>query len=720
MTSSFFVKIPNAYGVATPNEKLLTPVGINEHSEKIRKLLSKVRGLKEKKEGAKMIVHEKAIEGNKSSEEERKESENLFFEVLTNSIISDGASIYITNRDSDDSEINSFSYENAGYSINNTVRKGGKLYIIEASVSRDTTITHNGIEFVKNLSTSEYAIVKKRGKQIIESGANAEGTKIYGGEQTIFGQGILKSGLLIKDKASSAYNTEIHAADGMLGIQNVYSGGMAVDTKVMKGGVQNLGSQKNFNNGFSEDADTADIEEEDFTLNEGAFALSTELFKNGMQNIFAGGNAGEVTLYDRATQKIYDTGYVDTLTINHQAQSWMLAGAIADKDTNVHDFGSLYLYSGNGEAVTKVENLNLNGKDTKLYIIASEDNGKKTHVNIQNLKGNGRVIFTSSGANKHYSQLNLDDLSGFLHFDFNVNFAKHLSDYLVIKERSSGYHTISVMDSGREMTNSFHKKLKLISDHSGKAHFTLTNTFGEKIETIDAGTYRYRLKHRNNKDTGKIWYLDANYAADKTSPSLFSDFNLQPSAMASLSSDLAEHTIEKGMIVTIADSSVNSSGEKVDSNGETSIRNTVKNGGKLFVYSGGFSLYTKIENGGIELIKTQGISQDSIVHKGGQQRIENEGKAEDTQIFGGEQFVSGKSDIKGEKVKSSAYDTVISGENGVRGYQNVYDDGEAFRTKIMEGGVQNLYVEGDIDDYRSFAFNTEVFSGGEQHVLAGE
>ncbi|WP_254472692.1 BafA family autotransporter [Bartonella sp. B1098] len=720
MTSSFFIKIANADGVETLKEKLLTPVGINEHLEETRELFSKVRGLKEKKEGAKIIVHEKMIEGRKSSEAERKGADNLFFEVLTNSVISDGATIYITNRDSESSgeKVNSFNYKNAGYSINNTVQEGVKLYIDAASVSRDTTIEHGGIEFVQNLSTSEYATVKKGGQQIVESGANAEGTKIHGGEQIIFGQGILGDGLELKDKESSAYGTEIYAADGMPGIQSVYSGGMAVDTRVRKGGVQNLDGQENFNNSFSEDADTADTEDEDFTINEGAFALSTELFKNGMQNIFAGGNASEVTLYDRATQKIYNSGYADTLTINHQARSWVFAGAILDKGTNVYDFGSLYLYAGNGEAITEVENLNLNGEDTKLYIIASEDNSTKPQVNIQNLKGNGRVVFTSLGAHKHYSELNIGEFSGSLHFDFNVDFAKHLSDYIVIKKSASGHHTIGVTDSGREMTNSFHKKLKLISDRSGNAHFTLTNTFGEKIETIDAGTYRYRLKHRNNKGTGKIWYLDANYALDETN-SLFSDFSLQPSAMASLSRDLTELTIEKEMIVTIADPSFDMSSEKIESNGETSISNTVKDGGELSVYSGGFSLYTTLQRGGIELIKTQGLSQDSAVHKGGQQRIEEGGKAEGAKIYGGEQFVSGKSNIQGVMVRSSAYDSVISGENGVRGYQNVYDDGEVFRTKIMEGGVQNLYVEEDLNNYSSFAFNTVVSSGGEQHVLVG-
>ncbi|WP_375649337.1 pertactin-like passenger domain-containing protein, partial [Bartonella sp. MU70NMGDW] len=324
-----------------------------------------------------------------------------------------------------------------------------------------------------------------------------------------------------------------------------------------------------------------------------------------------------------------------------------------------------------------------------------------------------------SRADKHYSKLNIDDLSGSLHFDFNVNFAKHLSDYLVIKESGSGYHTISITDSGGEGTAPSHKKLKLISDHSGNAHFTLTNTFGEKIRAIDAGTYMYSLKQRKNERNGKIWYLDANYALDEENTSLFSDFNLQPSAMASLSNDLIERTIEKGMIITIADPSFDSNSEKVDSNGETSISNIVKDAGKLSVYNGGFSLYTIIQRGGTELIRTQGLSQDSTVKRGGKQKVEDGGKAEGAKIYGGEQFISGKSNIKGGMVRSSAYDTVVSGKNGVLGYQNVYDDGKVFSTKIMEGGVQNLFVEEDLDHYSSFAFDTKIFSGGEQHVLAG-
>ncbi|MGF7156710.1 BafA family autotransporter [Bartonella heixiaziensis] len=714
ITSSFLVKVANAAAAVASSESSLTPVSVNKQLEEISKWLPKLKGLAEKEGGSKSIQNEQRTKGYALLEEEGRKS--LFFKLLTHSVISDATSVYITDHDSEDSgkKVKSFNYNDAGYSINNTVRDGGRLYIDEASVSRDTTIENGGIEFVQNLSNSEYSSVKKGGKQIVKSGANAEGAKIYGGKQVIVGKGIFEDNL----RESSAYYTEIYSEGGISGLQNVYDGGIVFDTKIMKGGIQNLDGTESFRNGVSEDDDT---EDEDSTLNGGAFAIYTEIFKDGIQNILAEGNASEVILYDRATQQVYGDGYVDTLTINHQAKSWVYWGAILHKDTTVNDFGNIYIYAGNNKNITEVEKLILNGEDSKFYSIATKGDGKKSQINIKKLSGSGRVIFTSMGLGNYYSQLNVDHLSGNLHFDFNVNFANHRSDSLLIKKSSSGHHTISIIDTGIEIINPSHKRLKLISDRGGNAHFTLANGFGEKIRTIDAGAYMYSLKYGKNKHTGKIWYLDANYAFDSTKNPLFLNFFLKPYTAPFLDV-LTEFTIEKDMVVSIADPSFDSleGGDGIDShNAESSISNRVRDGGGLHLYNGGFNLYTTIESGGVEIIKTQGLSQETIVYKDGKQRIENGGKAEGTKIYGGEQFVSGGVDINGELVRSRAYDTVISGQNEELGYQNVYNGGMVFRTKITEGGVQNLYVEDDLRDNSSSAFDTEVFSGGEQNVFVG-
>ncbi|WP_051013508.1 hypothetical protein [Bartonella florencae] len=74
-----------------------------------------------------------------------------------------------------------------------------------------------------------------------------------------------------------------------------------------------------------------------------------------MQNSFAEGNASEIMLYDRAPQQAYNNAYVNTLTANHQAKSWVYLDAIIYKDTIVNDFGRIYLYAGAEQCRTEVE-----------------------------------------------------------------------------------------------------------------------------------------------------------------------------------------------------------------------------------------------------------------------------------------------------------------------------------------------------------------------------
>ncbi|WP_208435234.1 hypothetical protein [Bartonella phoceensis] len=45
----FFVKIVSAAGVAAPEKKPLISIGISEHLEETKKLLSEMKGLKEKR-----------------------------------------------------------------------------------------------------------------------------------------------------------------------------------------------------------------------------------------------------------------------------------------------------------------------------------------------------------------------------------------------------------------------------------------------------------------------------------------------------------------------------------------------------------------------------------------------------------------------------------------------------------------------------------------------
>ncbi len=92
-----------------------------------------------------------------------------------------------------------------------------------------------------------------------------------------------------------------------------------------------------------------------------------------------------------------------------------------------------------------------------------------------------------------------------------MSLAEGEGDYLSIKN-GSGYHTISVVDSGVDIVDPSSTDLDLIFDQSGEAHFTLKKFSGAKISTVDGGTYMYGLKEKNNEDgSGKIWYLSAAY-----------------------------------------------------------------------------------------------------------------------------------------------------------------------------------------------------------------
>ncbi|WP_019220453.1 pertactin-like passenger domain-containing protein, partial [Bartonella senegalensis] len=401
-------------------------------------------------------------------------------EILQSSIISED-SVYI----SDDGD----SYT-PKWSINNTVEESGTLYVEAGGFSKNTTVMNGGSEIVAEQGISESTIVYEGGRQSVEGGGSVLKAEIYGGEQLIFGDGYVNGGIV----GSSAYNTIIYGQGETSGYQSVYDDGMAVGTKIMSGGIQVLSK-------WFPDKD-------DFTEKSGGLAFNTEVFANGVQRVLAGGTADLVTLHRHAAQEVHAGGLVKNLTIEGGANSWIFAGATLGGQITVHDSGQLHLYAGDDEDQTAAEDINLEGEKARLYSIASGDDDTSTH--IQKLSGVGRVIFKSAGSDLHYSRLYVDELSGSLHFKFHVSLAEGKGDYLFIT-RGSGFHTVSVVDSGVEIADRS-TDLDLIVDQSGEAHFTLKKFSGAKIGNVDGGTYTYGLKEKNSEGGhGKIWYLSAVY-----------------------------------------------------------------------------------------------------------------------------------------------------------------------------------------------------------------
>ncbi|WP_375696033.1 pertactin-like passenger domain-containing protein, partial [Bartonella sp. AC67GZZY] len=421
-------------------------------------------------------------------------------------------------------------------------------------------------------------------------------------------------------------------------------------------------------------------------------------------------------------------------------------------NTMIHDSGRIYLYAGTERSRTEVEKIVLNDKDTTLYSIASKMDGESSL--IEDLSGNGHVIFTSTVFNPHYSKLEVGNLSGNLHFRFNTNFVEQRGDYLLIK-RGAGHHTISVIDSGVEITNSplqdqnLVLELDLIHDQSGNAHFTLIDFWGEEIATVDNGVYMYALKKKDHNG-GKIWSLSTPSMPEKNFSPIFPPSHMELPIAESFEQEKYGSPLEdsiansyKGDFSFYAEDFITGTREKIlqssvlgdnsivyiAGDGETddfklSINNTVPETATLYIETGGFSKNTTIENGGVEIVGEQGISEFTIIYEGGKQRVEGGGTALKAEIYGGEQLVFGDGYVNGGIVGSSAYNTTLYGQGDTPGQQNVYDDGMAVGTKVMSGGIQTLAKWfADDDDFiqksGGLAVNTEVFAGGVQRVLAG-
>ncbi|WP_113760632.1 BafA family autotransporter, partial [Candidatus Bartonella washoeensis] len=410
----------------------------------------------------------------------RKNPELIFVNdgaFLENFVLDNNGKAYFSNNGKIDSP---------GLSINNTVRNGGEIYVYAGGISENSKIEHGGTETVQaskgKQGFSKNAIVKEGGRQNVRNGGKVEGTKIYGGEQLIFGEGDIGGQI----KGSSAADTVVYGQGKTLGQQKIYDGGSAWNTKVMQGGVQEVAKKSQ-------------------STKSGGFAFDTQIFGGGKQRVLEGGKAIGVSLNETAIQEIYADGSVKNLTINDEAKSWVRAGATLEGKTLVNHSGQLHFYAGNDQHRTTLEDVILNGQDTKLYSITGEFDGKSSR--IQKLSGEGSVIFAFTGSDPYYSQLHVNNLSGSLHFKFNTTLARNRGDYLFV-ENGKGHHTISVADSGVEITDPFSNKRDLITDQSGGAQFTLTDLSGEKINAIDGGTYIYDLKERKDKN-GKVWFLTA-------------------------------------------------------------------------------------------------------------------------------------------------------------------------------------------------------------------
>ncbi|WP_455475616.1 BafA family autotransporter [Bartonella sp. B17] len=377
-----------------------------------------------------------------------------------------------------------------------SVSKGSAL-ITSGKFSNGVKILDGSVEVVENGGTSMNTIIEKGGIQIVTRGGNAIDTKILGGRQLVFEESNLTNLSGNAVRRSTASGATVLGANGSVGQQNVYGGGQAWKTTVGNGGEQNLyvGNHK-----------------------KGGTATQTTVSGNGRQNVLDKGRAVDTTLSGNAIQVVYPGGEIDGLTISDFASSWMHVGTqISKKGIQVNGKGHLYLYAGDRiNHITKKE-LSVTGRSTeKLFFVNEHDGSEQPWLYIEKLSGQGGTVsFLSIPYDNRPVLLRVENLSGQLHFHFDVSVTNTQRSYLLIGN-GAGNHTISVVDSGAEIAgflsqnNNAFPRLNLVTDRTIKgegATFTLKNYSGKSITAVDGGAYMYSLRKEKEDEGYTVWYL---------------------------------------------------------------------------------------------------------------------------------------------------------------------------------------------------------------------
>ncbi|ABM45020.1 hypothetical protein H704_00473 [Bartonella bacilliformis Peru38] len=406
-----------------------------------------------------------------------------------------------------------------GYEV--PIRKGNNLEKVlpkhlGASLMQGTVIGNGQIEVVKDGGTSMSATVKEGGIQVVTSRGYAHNTKIESGKQFVFereGFGSSErrpqvvrpkgensrsgrpprdiSAVVIGERKASAYDATVSGENGKWGEQNVYGGGEAWNTQVKKGGMQSV-----FNSGF---------------------ASGTQVFDGGEQRVLAKGKVGSVTLHNGAKQVVYTGGELsDLLTIGNGARSWVEIGAKLGGKIDVKSGGHLYVYGSDNKARIIGERFKLDQEGAmELFSVNVQRGTGASSIHITDLSGHGKIHLPTSDYSGRYPQLNVDNLSGDLHFIINLGGGYYGNSFIRIKENSSGNHKVSIVDTGVEYANSstLTSKLNLISDAVGGAQFALANLSGNGIENVDLGAYKYKLgydeksQETDDEKDKRTWYL---------------------------------------------------------------------------------------------------------------------------------------------------------------------------------------------------------------------
>ncbi|KNC89769.1 autotransporter outer membrane beta-barrel domain-containing protein [Trabulsiella odontotermitis] len=381
--------------------------------------------------------------------------------TLKNSIL-DGGTAYISN---------SGTTGVTGSAISNVVSNNGQLYIYNGGTGSNTVINNDGLEHVQQSGTSS-------------------GTQINGGIQYVSTSGISNDAQVNQD-----------------GLQYVYDGGTANNSTINNGGVQYLFISGSDSSAVAGVANNTVLNGTGVQIvQQGGKASLVTLNDNATQTVYADSSTDNVILNDSAVQVLYDQAVALNVTLNNNSKSWLASGATIEGVTQINDNGQLQL-SSSADGGSTGRDIVLNGPGATLLALAGSSDSD--FATVGTLEGDGNVKFStvSDSGSVSYSRLNVDTLSGGLHFYFNTSLEDGRGNYLHIVH-GSGNHYVTAMDSGAEITAPGQRSLDIITDASGDSRFSLSSLTGTNINAVDAGTYMYSLYNRDDSE-GKIWYLAA-------------------------------------------------------------------------------------------------------------------------------------------------------------------------------------------------------------------
>lgn len=323
-------------------------------------------------------------------------------------------------------------------------RLTGSTMEINDDASSANTIVSGGTQYVYGTETGSTV---SGGRQNVESGGKVLNA-VLSGIQTIYNGG-------------TAQNTRI--VNG--GFQEIENGGLAEQTFIGQNGIREINDGGTAQKNTVENSGLQNIEN-------GGLADGTAVWNGGVQQISAGGRAVGTLIGYNGLQNVDNDGTADGTAVFQQGIQWIYAGGTS-RNTKIQNGGIVYLQAGgNLSGQTEFSGGTLNILGSNAIFDLSLDNSTVNFV-----RGSS------------FSSLNIKNLNGRGRFYLNSNLSQNQSDHINI-ENGDGSFGLVIHDYSME--SSLPSEFKIIDEAAG-AH----DSFYLVGNAVDIGAFHYNLREEN-------------------------------------------------------------------------------------------------------------------------------------------------------------------------------------------------------------------------------